>query len=130
MVVKDGTEVTRKARVCSLCCGLGSVDPARLWQASLADRVIGKAAAFLAVKGGMTTVYSPVMSEPAVAVLEQHGVEVHYEVLVENIMGQRPGELCLMEQMVAEISEPGEAFRRLAEFFQNQGVKLSRGGAE
>lgn len=87
---------------------------------SAADKVVGKAAAFLYVLLGVSEVYAPVMSEPAARVLRAHGIEPRYDVLAERIMNRAGTGLCPMETAVAELSEPREALaairRRLAEF--------------
>ena len=43
--------------------------------AQIADKVIGRAAAALLIKGGIAEVYAEVMSEGALALLEQHRSE-------------------------------------------------------
>ena len=50
-----------------------------------ADRVVGKAAAFLYLRLGVSAVYAPVMSVPALDVLRQNGVEVEAEQVVPSI---------------------------------------------
>lgn len=131
VVVKGGEEVLREngSGVLPLLKVVASQDPAALAGASLADRVIGRAAAFLAVKAGFSAVYSPIMSKPGMELLLDNGIEVHSKNLVANIMRQEPYGLCLMEQMVSDVSEPEEAFEKLVSFFQSKGISLTRGEA-
>ena len=74
-----------------------------------ADRVVGKAAAFLYVRLGVAAVYAPVMSRPAYAVLVAHGIEAAYGELVEAIRNRAGDGFCPMETAVWDISQPEEA---------------------
>jgi BirA family biotin operon repressor/biotin-[acetyl-CoA-carboxylase] ligase len=48
------------------------------------------------------------MSEPARALLIQHGIHVEAERLVPFVWGRRPGEMCPMERLVALVREPAD----------------------
>ena len=74
-----------------------------------ADRVVGKAAAFLYVRLGVAAVYAPVMSRPAYAVLVAHGIDATYGVLVDAIRNRAGDRFCPMETAVWDISQPDEA---------------------
>ncbi len=126
VVVKEGQELTRESGrgVLPLLRVVTGSLSTELSGAALADKVIGQAAAFLAVRAGLAVVFSPVMSQPGLEVLTAHGIEAHYETLVENIMRQEPYGLCLMEQTVAGASGPDEAFNRLVSFFADKGISL------
>lgn len=80
------------------------------WPASpaLADRVVGRAAAVLAVRAGVRAVWGQVMSEPARALLVEHGVHVETERVVPFVRGRRPGEMCPIERLVALVREPAD----------------------
>lgn len=99
---------------------LGLLDGGNDWKgSSAADKVVGKAAAFLYVLLGVAVVYSPVMSEAAARVLRENGIEPRYDTLAEHIINRAGTGLCPMETAVAELSDPAEALRairkRLAE---------------
>ena len=76
---------------------------------SAADKVVGKATAFLYVLLGAKEVYAPVMSEGAVSVLEENGISVRYDTLAKNIINRMGTGICPMESAVKDISEPQEA---------------------
>ena len=76
---------------------------------SAADKVVGKAAAFLYVLLGVKEVYATVISKPAVAVLHQYGISVSYDLLVEMIRNRTDTGYCPMEQATKDISDPEEA---------------------
>lgn len=79
----------------------------------IADKVVGKAAALMAVLGGAQAVYGKVMSEGAVEVLEAHRIEYGYDELVPYIVNRTKDGKCPMEETVWEITEPAEAFEAL-----------------
>ena len=70
--------------------------------ASAADRIVGKAAAFLYVLLGVRTVYAPLMSVPARETLRAHTV-------VPAIRNRTDTGFCPMESAVWDISDPHEA---------------------
>ncbi len=76
---------------------------------SAADKVVGKAAAFLYVLLGVKEVYAQVMSTPAKAVLEAHGVLNGCVEEVDAIRNRTNTGFCPMETAVWEISDDREA---------------------
>ncbi len=76
---------------------------------SAADKVVGKAAAYLYVLLGVTVVYAKVISKPSVAVLEENGIAVFYGQQVEAIRNRTDTGLCPMEQAVKTARSPEEA---------------------
>lgn len=79
------------------------------------DRVIGKAAALLLIKGRVKFVHAELMSEPAKAVLERAGVAFSYTILCQRIKNKARTGLCPMEASVLDISEPEVAYEILLE---------------
>ena len=74
---------------------------------SAADRVVGRATAFLYCLLGVKAVYARVMSRPAREVLERHGIAVESDNLVEGIINRKgtgpcPFEAAVMGSMDAE----------------------------
>ena len=80
-----------------------------LKQFSAADKVVGKAAAYLYVLLGIRSLYAKVISEQALGVLEDHKIEVSYDTKVEVIRNRTNTGLCPMEQCVIGINTPREA---------------------
>jgi len=76
---------------------------------SAADKVVGKAAAFLYVLAGVREVYAPVMSKAAIDVLEAHGIATYCDSAVKAIINRAKTGMCPMEQAVWSISEPNAA---------------------
>lgn len=76
---------------------------------SAADKVIGKATAFLYCLLEVKAVYTPVISESALEVLREHGIEAEYDQCVPAILNRRKDGFCPMETATKNISDPEEA---------------------
>ncbi len=89
---------------------------------SVADRIVGKAAALLFVLAGVREVYAQVLSESGMRVLIQHGVPFEYDTLTPAIINRMGTGLCPMEQAVRDIESPEQArqaIRAAVERLQN-----------
>ena len=86
---------------------------------SAADKVVGKAAAFLYVLLGVKEVYAHVMSESAIYTLSRNGIFPQCDISVKNIINRAGTGNCPMEEAVGELSAPSDALTaiklRLAE---------------
>ena len=76
---------------------------------SAADKVVGKAAAYLYALLGVKAVYARIISAPSVAVLEEHGITVSFETKVAGIRNRTDTGPCPMEQAVKTARSPEEA---------------------
>jgi len=76
---------------------------------SVADRVVGKAAAMLYVLLGVHDVYAPVMSADALRVLSSHGIAASYDKLTPAIMNREGSAQCPLDASAVGIEDPGEA---------------------
>jgi len=63
------------------------------------DKIMGNAAALLAVKANCREVYSPLGSELAMETLEKHGIEYHLSEIVPYIMRPDGKGMCPMEKL-------------------------------
>ena len=82
---------------------------------SAADRVVGRATAFLFVLAGVTAVYGEVMSEGAKQVLLEHGVLCKAGCVVPYIINRQGNGMCPMEHAVLELSDPQAAYLAVLE---------------
>ena len=84
-----------------------------------ADKVVGKAAAFLYLRLGVAAVHAGVISAPAYDLLLTQGVSVTYDTLVPAIRNRAGDGYCPMEQVSLPLTDPLEAEiairKRLAE---------------
>ena len=77
--------------------------------AGAADKVVGKAAAMLYCLLEIRAVYAGVLSQPALEVLQSHGIETTFGRLVPFIENRDKTGLCPMEEATLPLSEPADA---------------------
>ena len=77
---------------------------------SAADKVVGRATAYLYVLLKVKEVYSQIISQPAVDVLRENGVNVVYDKLVPNIINRKGDGICPFEAAVMDIHDPEQAY--------------------
>ena len=80
---------------------------------SVADMVVGKAAAMLFVKAGIIEVYAEVMSSAARDYLRQHNITCEWNTLTQRIINRAGTDICPMEKTVADISDAQEGYKAL-----------------
>lgn len=83
--------------------------------ACAADRVVGKATAFLYCLLGVRSVYAHVMSRPAARVLEQGGVEASWGQLVDGIQNRKKDGPCPMEYATHNCTSADQALTAIRE---------------
>lgn len=83
--------------------------------ASVADLVVGKAAAMLFIKVGIKDVDTIIISKPALKVLEEHHITVKYEKLVDNIINRDKTGLCPFESLVLDVDDVSIAYKLIVE---------------
>jgi len=91
---------------------------------SAADKVIGRATAYLYLLLGIRTIYAQVISKPALEVFRTHGIHIVYGELVENIINRRGDGLCPFEAAVLTIQDPREAHRAILQKMQEMNISL------
>jgi len=83
-----------------------------LSNSSVADKVVGKAAAVILVRNGARAVYGKVMTKTAYTLLTQHNVFAKYGELVDKI------ENCPFEERVKNISDIKEAWKEIMDLYK------------
>ena len=91
--------------------------PELLHGALIADKAVGKAAAACMVAGGVRQVHADVMSEPALALLQAHGVVAECGTLVDHIINRAGDGWCPMERLSRDIDDPAVIIQKIQEFF-------------
>ena len=74
-----------------------------------ADKVVGKAAAYLYCILGIKILFAGVISQPALSVLNKYRIPVSYDTLVPGIQNRAKDGPCPMEYAVREIDTPEDA---------------------
>ena len=119
--------VIRKGDDTRTYCQRGVAD---LWQlchdeehflqgAHIADKVIGKGAAALMIYGGACEVYADVISHPALALLQEHGVEVSYREVTDRIVNRRGDGLCPVETLCVDLTTIDDMVEAIRNFINN-----------
>jgi hypothetical protein len=81
------------------------------------DKIMGNAAALLAVKANCREVYSPLGSEPGIKTLKKHNIKYHLDKVVPFIMRPDGKDMCPMEKL--SIGKTPE------EFYQEMKVRIT-----
>lgn len=109
------------------------VKPLVIWLASgenfkgyyAADKVIGKATAFLYVLLEVNSVYTKVISSPALKVLCDHGIRVEYDTVVKHIANRNGDGICPFELAVWDIDNIEEAYHAIRRKMQEMNIRLN-----
>ncbi len=90
---------------------------------SAADVIVGKAAAMLFIKAGISAVHGRVMSEAGKKYLEERGIPCTWDTLTEKIINRAGTDVCPMEKTVADIEDAELGYKALrAKVIEMQGL--------
>lgn len=118
-VLSDGSRLI-KSRERGVKPLIGFIESGKSFKGfTVADKVVGKAAALLYALMGVSSLYASVISEGALTVCKSFGISVEYGTLTQNIINRRGDGFCPMEQAVADISDPQTAFNAVKEKLKN-----------
>ena len=81
--------------------------------AVVVDKVIGRAAACIAICGKVKHVHGEIMSEDAVEFLKENGITASSTLLVPRILNRKRDGLCPLEKSVEGIRDPEKALTAL-----------------
>ena len=91
---------------------------------SAADKVVGKATAYLYVLLGVEALYARVISMSALEVLKKNGIPVEYGNLVPHITNRAGDGICPFEEAVMDIHEPGNAYTAIRAKMREMNITL------
>ncbi len=92
---------------------------------SAADKVVGKATAFLYARMGVCHIYAGIMSTGAAEVLDRFGIPYSFEKRVDAILNRTKDGFCPMESAVRQVDDPELAFEILSEKYSQMNLKKS-----
>ena len=87
---------------------------------SVADRVIGKAAAIILVSSGVKEIYSDLISQSALDYFQERKIKVSYAEKTDRILNRDKSDLCPMEKLSMDNPTSEELMKRLGDFFANK----------
>ncbi len=80
---------------------------------SAADKVVGRGAAFIYLALGVRHVYASVISESALSLLVEGGIEVEYGEVVGRILNRSGDGFCPIESAVCDIHDTDTAIAKI-----------------
>jgi len=80
---------------------------------SVADRIVGRAAALLFIFSGVQAVFAVTASDGGIEVLKKNSVFCEYESRVTNVLNLKRTDVCPFEKLVAKLSSPEKAYEAL-----------------
>jgi len=95
--------------------------------ASMADVVVGKAAALLARAVGIEAVYTPLLSRRALDYLRQQDIRLEYDLLVEGILNRSRNDLCPLEHITSDIDDAARALEVIRAFYARMSIENPAG---
>ena len=113
VIVKNGVTLyeTRFHRISGFLDALDQHGKA-LQNASVADKVVGKAVALLCALAGVKDVYAETLSTAGKTILEQSGISHEWNKLVDTILDDAKQDLCPFEKEAARVDDPRIAYER------------------
>ncbi len=84
--------------------------------AIIADKVVGKGAAALMIKGAVKEVYADIISEPALSLFKSVGMPVDYKECVPNIINRTHTGICPVESLCANCATASECIPLIEKF--------------
>ena len=97
-----------------------TTQPTLLHGALIADKAVGKAAAACMIQGGVLQVHADVMSQPALSLLQTHGVKASYGTLVDHIINRTGDGWCPMERLSRDESDPAAIIAKIKDFLSSK----------
>jgi len=114
VIVKDGKIVFK-----TMSSGIGGFLQAiellnrELAESSIADKIMGRAAALLSVYSRVSAVFAVTISKEGIKVLEDNDIPYQFERRVPNILNSKGDDMCPFEKLTITITNPAEAYSKL-----------------
>jgi hypothetical protein len=85
----------------------------KMRQSSIADKIVGRAAALLCAYSKVSAVYAVTIDENGRQILRNNDIVCQFEKIVPYILNLKQDSICPFEKLLIDISDPKEAFERL-----------------
>lgn len=118
LVVANGEVCKFDGRGISDLYNLLNEDPGFLQGAEIADKVVGKGAAALMIIGGISYLYTDVISTPALDLLRQSPVKVEFGKQVDNIINRKSDGICPVETLCLPCATAQECLPLIENFMK------------
>lgn len=94
-------------------------DPGFLYEASIADKVVGKAAAALMAMGRIKEMYADVISRPALDLFSKTDIKIRYGMEVPHIINRTATGWCPLEIRCLNCATPEACFHQIEAFYKH-----------
>ncbi len=98
-------------------------EPDFLHGATVIDKVVGKGAAAVMALGKISELQTPVISTPALRLLQLGGIKVVYEKEVPHIINRAGNDMCPLEKRCAVSNTPSELLPVITQFIEDMKKK-------
>lgn len=117
LVIAKNGEVIFETELHGISGLLSAIDQHKkgMMGSSVADKIVGRAAALLLVYSGVDAAFAVTASDGAIRVLKDHGVFLEYEKRVPHILNYEKIDVCPFEKRTANVSDSREAYKLLEE---------------
>ena len=117
VIVKKGkvTFETKKQGISGFLQAIENMDK-NLVAASVADKIVGVAAAMLCVYARVASVFALTISEGGIRVLEDNNIAYLFEKKVSNILNRSKNDVCPFEKLAMDSGSSDEAYVNLESF--------------
>ena len=120
LVVANGDVCTFDGRGVSDLYDLFKEDSGFLKGASLADKIVGKAAAALMALAEVREVYADVVSRPALDLLTDNKISISYGIIVPHIINRAQTGWCPLETRCYDCLTPQDCLKQIEGFIKQQ----------
>ncbi len=114
VIVKNGDVIfeTKNTGISGLLQAIEELDK-NLVASSIADKIVGVAAAMLFVYSGASSVFAQTISTKSIKVLKDHNIEFLFEKKVSNILNRSKNDVCPFEKLAFSSSNAKDAYVKL-----------------
>lgn len=92
--------------------------PDLLYGASIADKVVGKAAAALMILGKVKSIYADTMSDLALEILRNRDIDISFDKIVPHIINRDNTDLCPLEKATRNLEGPKAVLAEIKRFME------------
>lgn len=121
LIVKEGKTIfaTKSQGILGLLQAIEKLGE-QLVESSVADRIVGRAAALLCAYFKASSVFAITMSEEGERMLRENEISYRFENRVPNILNYERTDICPFEKHVMDLTKPDEAYEKLKSFIGSQ----------
>ena len=124
VIVKNGQLVfkTKKEGIIGILESLDTLDK-ELINSSIADKIVGMAASMLFVYAKVSAVFTQLISDPGLKILQENNIASQFEKRVPNILNHRQNDVCPFEKQAIASKTVEEAYHNLRSFANQKKLK-------